>query len=289
MSRKSTIKKTVKKKEVEAKPKKTKKIGRIIALKKSKKEIAPKIKGILAARKEEISKVTTRTKTNRVLIKKPAIRKNVTKEMKVTGQSLVVGALRSRGPQDRGTPFKVRKVPSGNLNYSELPSGYNDTKITALVRDPYWIYAYWEISNEKIEEVKRTIWDIWNCSKTILRVYDVTDIIFNGSNAHSFFDITLGNLSNYWYINTGAPDRSYCVDIGVLTPDNKFYLFARSNVVKTPRNTISNILDEEWLLSEEEVSKIYIPDKIDVGGSLEVGKWIRIGLKEQVLSSRINQ
>lgn len=278
MLRKSTIKKTVKKKEVEAKSKKTKKIERITTSKKSKKEIAPKIKGILAVRKEEIAKITTKTKTNRVLIKKPAIRKNITKEMKVIGQSLVVAA-----------PFKVRKVPSGNLNYSELPSGYNDTKITALVRDPYWIYAYWEISNEKIEEVKRTIWDIWNCSKTILRVYDVTDIIFNGSNAHSFFDITLGNLSNYWYINTGAPDRSYCVDIGVLTPDNKFYLFARSNVVKTPRNTISNILDEEWLLSEEEVSKIYIPDKIDVGGSLEVGKWIRIGLKEQVLSSRTNQ
>lgn len=262
MSRKSTIKKTVKKKEVGTKPKKTKKIVRITTSKKSKKEIAPKIKGILAVRKEEIAKVTTKTKTNRVLIKKPAIRKNTRTNL---------------------------KFPSGNLNYSELPSGYNDTKITALVRDPYWIYAYWEISNEKIEEVKRTIWDIWNCSKTILRVYDVTDIIFNGSNAHSFFDITLGNLSNYWYINTGAPDRSYCVDIGVLTPDNKFYLFARSNVVKTPRNTISNILDEEWLLSEEEVSKIYIPDKIDVGGSLEVGKWIRIGLKEQVLSSRINQ
>lgn len=270
MLRKSTIKKTVKKKEVGAKPKKTKKIERITTSKKSKKEIAPKIKGILASRKEEIAKVTTKTKTKRVLIKKPAIVKNVTKEKEVKN-------------------YKIKKVPSGNLNYSELPSGYNDTKITALVRDPYWIYAYWEISNEKIEEVKKTILDIWNCSKTILRVYDVTDIIFNGSNAHSFFDITLNSLSNYWYINTGVPDRSYCVDIGVLTPDNKFYLFARSNVVKTPRNTISNILDEEWLLSEEEVSKIYIPDKIDVGGSLEVGKWIRIGLKEQVLSSRTNQ
>jgi hypothetical protein len=28
----------------------------------------------------------------------------------------------------------------------ELPSGYGDNKILLLVRDPYWVYSYWEIS-----------------------------------------------------------------------------------------------------------------------------------------------
>ena len=34
----------------------------------------------------------------------------------------------------------------------ELPQGYNDNRIVLMVRDPYWIYTYWEISGEKAIE-----------------------------------------------------------------------------------------------------------------------------------------
>ena len=42
------------------------------------------------------------------------------------------------------------KTPSG-----ELPSAYGDNKIVLMVRDPWWLYAYWEISAAKHDEVKR--------------------------------------------------------------------------------------------------------------------------------------
>ena len=125
-----------------------------------------------------------------------------------------------------------------------FPPGYGDNKIVILVRDPWWIYAYWEIRKEKEEEAIRKIEAAGDgMMKSILRVYDVTDINFNGKNAHSYFDIDLKGLANNWYINVGSPDRSWVVDIGIVTRNGSFYMLARSNMVKTPRFGMSDILD----------------------------------------------
>ena len=35
----------------------------------------------------------------------------------------------------------------------KLPSGYGDNKIVLLARDPWWIFAYWEILKDKKEAV----------------------------------------------------------------------------------------------------------------------------------------
>ena len=35
----------------------------------------------------------------------------------------------------------------------ELPDDYGDNQIYLLVRDPYWIYAYWEIQKEHQEKM----------------------------------------------------------------------------------------------------------------------------------------
>lgn len=252
--RRKSAKDIKKEKEVKVKPRTRKR--KTVAKKVKREEQSSKIKGILGAMEREVAKIVHVTEPQ-TPVKKTEIGRMVISEEEI--------------------PVSVNK-------YAAIPSGYNDTKIVVLVRDPLWIYAYWEVSNEKIEEVKRTLGLNWDYSKTILRVYDVTDIIFDGNNAHKSFDIILTGLVNSWYINIGTPDRSYCVDIGVLSPDNKFHLYARSNAVKTPRDTVSNVLDEQWLLSDEEIAKIYIPEKIHPGTSEEIGKWIKRGLKEEVSS-----
>lgn len=260
--RKRTDKKDEKK---EIKPKKT---TEVTGSKKSKKgELVSKIKGILSSMEDEVTRVV---KPQKAPIKKTEVKKIAVEDKKTSTEPVKL------------VKQEEYKVPD---KYSELPAGYNDTKIVVMVRDPYWIYAYWEVNQDKIEEIKRMVGISWDHSKTILRIYDVTDIIFDGSNAHRYFDIELIGFVNNWYINTGAPDRSYCVDIGVLTPDNRFYLVARSNVVTTPRDTVSDILDEEWLISEEEMSMLYVSGKVSPGTSEELGKWIKKGLREEVSSA----
>ncbi|MDR2733657.1 MAG: DUF4912 domain-containing protein [Spirochaetota bacterium] len=162
---------------------------------------------------EEILQALAKEKTPS--IKKPAAQK-----------SPKAAAL---SPQPKkGTPSPL---PLHNED-RELPRGYGDTKIVAMVRDPRWIFAYWEISHEK-----KTILSKMglNVKRPILRIYDITDVVFDGFNANSFFEIETNETTDNWYIHTPMAARTWCIDLGVKTSDGSFILIARSNTIVTPR------------------------------------------------------
>jgi hypothetical protein len=172
-----------------------------------------------------------------------------------------------------------------------FPPGYGDNRIVALVRDPWWIFAYWEIRHDKEQEVIRNIEDAGDASvASILRVYDVTGVKFNGNNANTFFDVTLKGLANNWYINVSSPDRSWVVDIGILTRKGNFYLLARSNTVATPHFGMSDALDAEWMMPEEEYWRLFgLSGGFGVGkGSLEVREMVRRRIEEQISSAAVS-
>ena len=139
----------------------------------------------------------------------------------------------------------------------KFPSGYGDNKIVLLVRDPWWLFAYWEIKKKKEEEATRKIRGAGEKpGKFVLRVYNVTGVNFNGKNARSFFDIDLKGLASSWYVNVDPPDSSWAVDIGIISNKGNFYLLARSNSVRTPCFGMSDVLDAEWMATEKEFRKI---------------------------------
>jgi hypothetical protein len=140
---------------------------------------------------------------------------------------------------------------------TDLPSGYGRDRIVIQVRDPWWIHAYWEILGTTLDRIKSEIGDKSFSAKRALRVYDISHITFNGKNAHRFFDIDVGPNATSWYIDTGGPGRSWCVDIGLLLADSSFIMIARSNVVHTPLAGPSWILDEEWMIPEDMFARLY--------------------------------
>lgn len=172
-----------------------------------------------------------------------------------------------------------------------FPPGYGDNRIVLLVRDPWWVFAYWEIRHDKEEDAARKMRSGGDdIEKSILRVYDVTDVNFDGRNAHRSFDIDLKGLANNWYINVDNPGRSWLVDIGILSKKGNFYLLARSNVVKTPRFGMSDQLDAEWMTSEDEYWRMFgLSGGFGVGkGSLEMREMVKKRLEEQVSSGGIS-
>lgn len=139
----------------------------------------------------------------------------------------------------------------------ELPSSYDRDTMALVVRDPWWLYTYWEIKDSTWNKFKAELKDEFYKAKRVLRVYDVTSIIFNGSNAHKFFDIGVREDAFNWYIDIGFPGRSWCVDYGLLLSDGRFITILRSNVVETPSDGPSWITDEEWMIPDEMFSKLY--------------------------------
>lgn len=141
----------------------------------------------------------------------------------------------------------------------ELPDDYGDNRIVLMVRDTEWLFAYWEIQKGVMDSALNTLGDMAHGAKIAVRIYDVTDIIFDGSNAHKRYDIEVTGGARNWYIHVGEPDRSFCVDIGLLTSQGSFLTLARSNTVRTPQAGVSEVIDEKWMGIEEIYEKIYAP------------------------------
>ena len=172
-----------------------------------------------------------------------------------------------------------------------FPQGYGDNKIVLLVRDPWWLFTYWEVRKDREDEIARKMEKSGEApQKSILRVYDVTGVNFNGRNARSFFDIDLKGLASNWYINVNMPDSSWVVDIGMVSNKGNFYLLARSNVVRTPRFGMSDQLDAEWMAPEDEFWKMFgLSGGMGIGkGSLEVREMFKRRLEEQITSGGIS-
>lgn len=132
----------------------------------------------------------------------------------------------------------------------DLPSSYNRTKLTLIARDPYWVYAYWEIAQSSIDRIRDEVGSEIDRGVYALRVYDISCIDFNGSNANRQFDIDVGHGTNNWYVNLWNDCISLCADIGLRLPDGRFFMLARSNFVVTPRANPSNRSEEIWLKRE---------------------------------------
>ncbi|MDP2941426.1 MAG: DUF4912 domain-containing protein [Candidatus Omnitrophota bacterium] len=174
--------------------------------------------------------------------------------------------------------------PARRTELQELPRQYGADKIILQVRDPWWLHTYWELNKQTIEKFESELKAEFNRSRRALRVYDVSNIIFNGSNAHRFFDIPVPEFADNWYIDTGGPGRSWCVDLGLLLPDGRFITILRSNTVSTPLDGPSWITDEEWMIPDDMFARLYGMG-FGLGRSSAVGKAWQERVRKAVLSS----
>lgn len=137
----------------------------------------------------------------------------------------------------------------------QYPETYGETTIVLMVRDPYWLYAYWELeAGVETELAARIGRETLRRSRVVLRVYDVTGVDPDHAVSHHDIDVAPGTRN--WYINVMRVERDYCVDLGVITPDGAFIVVARSNKVSLPPIGPSDVIDEKWV-TVEALSDLY--------------------------------
>lgn len=135
----------------------------------------------------------------------------------------------------------------------DLPARYGTTNVALMVKDPFWLYAYWEIAPDSLESLKNKLSkEDAEMAKIVLRIYDVTLIDFNGSNANKYFDIDVNSRENNWYINIWLDNVSYVGEIGLRTEAGKFIPLARSNYVHAPRISHSPRSEQIWMKVTDE-------------------------------------
>ena len=109
-----------------------------------------------------------------------------------------------------------------------FPESYHVNRVRLLVKDPDWIFAYWDVDPKALEEIGKTVGErSMALSRLSLRVSDPQH---GGST-----DILLPVGARWWYVRTDAAARSYRAELGVILPSGEFRRLAESNRVTTPR------------------------------------------------------
>jgi hypothetical protein len=132
----------------------------------------------------------------------------------------------------------------------DLTKSHDTTRIVLLPVDPRVIHAYWVMSSDSLENAKLLLGKDYERAEAILRFYDITYIVFNGSNAHSSFDVPVDLRTGTRYVRLWTPEKSYCADLGLRTEDGRFFPLARSNVAETPRACPSSRKEARYMLVE---------------------------------------
>ncbi len=163
----------------------------------------------------------------------------------------------------------------------DLPARYGVDRLVVLVRDPWWVYAWWELTDANLHEGRRAL---GSPSELVLRMYDVSAIDWDGVNHHSHFDIGIDDQTGNWYIEIGKPGSSYVAEIGLRAPDGRFVALLRSNFVTLPRDGMSPVVDEEWMVVEEDYRVLF---ELAGGGSIGLGSGEIQRLLEQRLRAEL--
>jgi hypothetical protein len=134
-----------------------------------------------------------------------------------------------------------------DVDKGDLPWGYGQDRITALVRDPDSAYLYWEITDEGIAGARARLGPAGLHGWCSLRIYDVTGREFDGTNANDYFDIRVDRTDREHFVMVRRPASSMSAEIGIKTHEGYFQAIARSGRADFPRNSPSPNTSLEWM------------------------------------------
>lgn len=159
-------------------------------------------------------------------------------------------------------PSPVEQRPIASKDLAKGPAGsksgeYGTDRIVTMVRDPYWLHVYWELTRKSVERTAAALGQHWYTAKPILRLLDVSSDDTSSNSETTIRDIEIHGGVNNWYIDVRNPPGTYRVDIGYLTSRGRFYVLARSNIVTTPRPGMCDEIDTHWPTVRDECERIF--------------------------------
>jgi len=157
---------------------------------------------------------------------------------KLEAQEAVEAAKFELGQEDR-TGGSLSSVDEG---LADLPNGYGESRVVLMPRDPEWAYTYWDISNDRKQELRRQ-----GGQQLALRIYDVTDVNLDIQSPHSIQEYPCDELAREWYVPIPVSDRDYAIDIGYRCADGRWLVLARSAEVRVPPVYPSDWIEDQFI------------------------------------------
>jgi len=130
-------------------------------------------------------------------------------------------------------------------------------RLVVMVRGPYWLHAYWELTPSGIVRAQAALGELWHAAKPVLRLIQVSSPGASTASERVLRDITIHGGVKNWYIDVVNPPETYRTEIGYLAANGRFFSLALSNTVTTPASGSSEQSDNHWSDVVENCDKIY--------------------------------
>ena len=131
--------------------------------------------------------------------------------------------------------FDVTPAPSApkqvfrEEHLGELPDAYGTGRLFLTARDPHWLYAYWDLSQQQMADCRGQAAD----GRLLLR-------LFEKNHGAPVQELTLHHDSRNWYIPVDKAATTYSAELGYWRRDGHFHVVGRSRETATPPEVVSS-------------------------------------------------
>jgi len=129
-------------------------------------------------------------------------------------------------------------------------------RMVLMVRGPYWMHAFWEVSPRSIERAQSALGQEWHGARPVLRVLRIESGLQGSPSEQVIREIEVHGGVKNWFIDVREPLRCR-VEIGYLTSGGRFHALVRSNAVNTPAASQCDTLDAHWGDIVNDCDRIY--------------------------------
>lgn len=106
-------------------------------------------------------------------------------------------------------------------------------RMVLMARDPHWLYAYWEISENTKNMLSNDFGkDFLEKSVPVLKITNIT--------RNQSFYVRINDFSDNWYVNVPHSNSIYVAEIGRRISENFFVSILDSNSVITQNDGVSS-------------------------------------------------
>src|SRR3989304_3632081 len=130
-------------------------------------------------------------------------------------------------------------------------------RLGGMVRDPFWVQAYWELSRRSIIRAQAAMSQHGHAALPILRLCEVLREGAIVSARKTIRDIEIHGGVNNWYIDVKDPPKTFQLEIGYLSAHRKVFCLARSNIVTTPAAGREDAFDKNWSEVAKDFERIF--------------------------------
>jgi hypothetical protein len=129
-------------------------------------------------------------------------------------------------------PTQAHGEPFGILDYEELPDAYGVDEVILMPQDPWYLFAYWEVTPAGRAGARSQLGDEAHAARLVLRLYDVhaTD----AGVIESQHDVELDWDHGRRYLSAPQSGARASCAVGLRAPSGAFAPIAHSALVRVP-------------------------------------------------------